>query len=158
MLKVRKLADTSVGERVVRFDPETGERHLVNPATGQPEPWPLLGVQVEGEIPTACRVPSSFVARGVAEGWIEGVNGRPVVRPAGPAQSAWNSSHTGQPHVFMHFDALVLKCMGGDVRFVVTHQPDKYVDSNDPTEPVTPELYVAGATRVDHWYGLELEA
>lgn len=156
MLKVRKLADTSVGERVVRYDPETGERRLVNPATGRPEPWPLAGVRIEGDAPVSCKVPTSWVARGIAEGWLEGVNERPVVRPAGPTQNVWNSSHTGQPHLFMHYDALILKCVDGDVRYEVTHQPDKYVDSDDPSESVTPEIYAAGNTRVDHFYELTL--
>lgn len=142
MLKVRKLAD---------------RRGIVDPTVPPPLPLPLLGVRIEGETPRECRVPTSWVARGIAEGWIEGVNGRPVVRPAGPTQEVWDSSHTGQPHVFTHYDTIVIKCLDGDVRYRVTHQPDKYVDSDDPDEPVTPEIYAEGRTRVDHWYGLELE-
>lgn len=159
MLTVRKLADTSTGTRVTRFDPVTGEKKLVNPATpgDDHEPWPLAGIRIEGDAPRTTRVPTSWVSNGIAERWIEGVNGRPVVRPAGPTPDVWNSSQTGAPHLFMHYDALVLKTVDGDVRYRVVHQPDKYTDGDDPAEPATAEAYAQGRTRVDWFYDLELE-
>jgi hypothetical protein len=86
--------------------------------------------------------------------------------------------------VFHHYSALVLHLVdddgaGYDLRYRVTHQPDKYADNSTPGEatddrpqadriasgnthdddtPVTDELYAAGQTRVDHFYDLELEA
>jgi len=158
-LTVRKLADRSTGTREVRFDPVTGLKKLVNPATPgeEHEPWPLMGVEVVGDVPAATRVPTRWVARGISEGWLQGIGGNPVVRPAGPAQTDWNSSQTGAPHMFMHYDRIVIKAVTGDVVYRVTHQPDKYVADGADDASVTPELYAAGETRVDHFYDLVLE-
>lgn len=171
-LLIRRVADMSSGARLVRFDPETGERKLVNPATpGEAhEPWPLAGVVLE-DAPEETVISTGYVARGIAEGWIEGVNARPVVRPAGPTHVDWHSGVTGQPHVFVHYDALIFHTLDGDVTYRVVHQPDKYADHAEATDPeavepfeaddetpVTPEAYAAGATRVDHFYGIEKEA
>lgn len=154
-LRVQKLADKSTGERVKRYDPITGEGYLLNPATNQAEPWPLAGVKVL-DAPSTTRVPTSWVDRGVAEGWLEGVNARPVVRPAGARQDVWNSSQTGRPHLFIHYDEIIIKGVDGNVRYRVTHQPDKYVADGDDDARVTPDIYTAGNTRVDWFYDLEL--
>ncbi len=152
-LKVRKLADTRGQERVVRYDPETGERRLVNPATGRPEPWPLLGVVIDGDTPAACDVPTSWVDRGRREGWIVLEGERAVVRPGGPPENPYLVDATkGIPHVFVHADAVVLKLMDGDVRYRVVHQPDKYHDGPAGTDAVGDPT-----ARCDHFYGLELE-
>lgn len=158
MLRVRKLADKSTGTRVVRFDPETGERKLVNPDTpgDSHEPWPLLGVQFEGEAPQETKVPTKYVEAAIAEGWMERVNERPVVRPAGPRQNVWSSTHNGTPHTFIHCDQIIFHMVEGDYTYEVVHQPDKYLADGHDDDTVTPEEYAAGNTRVDHWYGLEL--
>jgi hypothetical protein len=57
----------------------------------------------------------------------------------------------------MHADAIILKTTDGDVRYRVTHQPDKYVDGGKDTDKVTTEHYEAGNTRVDHFFDLKLE-
>lgn len=172
-LSVRKLADKSVGTRVSRFDPETGERILVNPETNAAEPWPLAGVEIVDEAPRYTRVPVSWVAKGRAEGWIT-LEGEEVVhRPGGPVENLWGTTHT-----FVHADALVIHTVDGDVRYEVVHQPDKYADDstveNDgkksenglvegtpntlsPDTKVTDEHYANGDTRIDWFYGLELE-
>lgn len=172
-LVIRRVPDKSDGERVVRFDPETGARKLVNPATpgDDHEPWPLAGVIFEQDPPDKMNLPAKTVARGVAEGWIERVNSRPVLRPAGPNMETYESSQTGTPHTFFHCDEIVLKPMDGQaVRYRVVHQPDKYAvvgrelvsedkglvrDVIDPEAKVTPEIYASGLTRVDNYYGLE---
>lgn len=149
-LRIRKLADKSEGERIVRFDPETGEKKLVNPHTAgdDHEPWPLAGVQIEGDTPKLTRVPTSFVASGRAEGWIELENDRPVHRPGGTPDDPWMKTHT-----FIHADAVILKTVDGDVRFEVVHQPDKYDDeSGEPTEEAGDPT-----THVDWFYDLKLE-
>jgi len=169
-LAIRRHADTSGQERVVRYDPETGAKRLVNPATpgDDHEPWPLLGITLEAA-PELTTLPTQLVAQGTSEGWLTAENQRPVVRPAGPTQDVLASSHTGQPHVFVHCDRIVFHTLDGDVAYRVVHQPDKYADgtqandgpidgSYDDDTPVTPELYAAGATRVDHFYGLEKES
>jgi len=154
-LAVRKLADRSIGERVVRYDPVTGEKKLVNPATpgDQHEPWPLLGVRIEGELPDETRVSTRWVAGGVAEGWLELVNEQVVHRPSGPPDDLWRTP----PHTFRQADAIIIKTVDGPVTYRVIHQPDKYVDDAKPDARVTPEIYAAGQTRVDHFYDLELE-
>lgn len=171
-LVVRKHADKSTGERVVRFDPVTGEKKLVNPATpgDDHEPWPLAGITLE-VAPERTTVTTQLVAQGISEGWLTAEGQRPVVRPAGPTQDILASSHTGQPHLFVHADRLVFHTLTGDVAYRVVHQPDKYADhdqatwpdqvdafAGDDDTPVTPEIYAAGATRVDHFYGLVKES
>jgi len=162
-LTIRKLADTSSGERVVRFHPETGERQLVNPATGQPEAWPLAGVRLD-EAPDETGISTTKVVEGKSEGWITLVNERPVVRPGGPANDKWRVMHT-----FLQADQIVFHTVEGDVTYDVTHQPDKYADDStvgdrampnydntlDDSTEVTDEHYENGLTRVDWWYGLK---
>lgn len=172
-LSIRKLADTSEGTRVPRFDPVTGERLLVNPETNAVEPWPLAGIEIVGDAPSYTHVGTSWVAKGKAEGWIT-LEGEEIVhRPSGPSDNVW-----GAPaHTFVQAEALIIHTVDGDVRYKVVHQPDKYADNavyvndgkktenglqytansySDETK-VTDEHYANGQTRVDWFYGLELE-
>jgi len=135
-LRVRKLADKTTPT----YDP-TGER----------EPWPLAGLAIEGDVLTRVRVPTSFVDLGRNEGWLS-VEGETVVhRPGGPPANPFAVTHT-----FKHLDAIVLHTIDGDVRYRVTHQPDKYADGAPDVEPVTDAVYAAGDTRVDWFYDAEL--
>lgn len=152
MLRIHKLADKTTGVRVPQVHPMTGETALINPETGAAEPWPLAGVRIVGDPAPAGKLPARWVNRGVAEGWLSLVNPRPVHRPGGPDGNRWATTHT-----FIHADAVVVHTTDGDVTYRVTHQPDKYVDGDDPAEPVTDEIYAAGGTRVDWFYGVELE-
>lgn len=153
VLHVRKLADRSEGERVVRFDPVTGERKLVNPDTpgDDHEPWPLAGVEIVGEVPERTTVSTRWLDTAVDEGWARREGERLVRRPAGPPTRRW----AVDPHTFVHADEVVLSTVDGEVRYRVTHQPDKYVADGDDDTPMTPEHYAAGNSRVDHFYGLE---
>lgn len=166
-LRVRLEADKSEGQRIRRFDPDTGEPYLANPDTGEREPWPLLGVRVEGDPPKLTRVPTSWVTRGITEGWLETVNLRVEHRPGGPPHDPWRVTHT-----FTHTDEIILKAPEpkDDVRYQVVHQPDKYADdsvtdergrvteenNHDDDTPVSSEIYNAGETRVDWYYDLKL--
>lgn len=151
-LRIRKVADKSTGQRVRGYDSRTGEPCLINPETERPEPWPLAGITFEGAAPPAATVLStSFVARGQAEGWLELVNPRVVHRPGGPPEDRWRVTHT-----FTHVEAIVFKALEENVRYRVTHQPDKYVDGRPDTARVTDEIYAAGDTRVDWFYTVEL--
>jgi len=166
VLHVRKLADKSDGERVrvpVLRDLElangetvqvlTGEVKLVNPATPgvEHEPWPLAGVAFVGEIPEQTTVSARWLDRAVEEGWVRREGERLVRRPAGPSDAKMSSDH-----VFIHADEVVFDTVDGEVRYRVTHQPDKYVADGDDETPMTHEHYAAGNSRVDHFYGLEL--
>lgn len=167
---MRKLADRSDGEeRVTRFDPETGQKFLACPKTGEPKPYPFAGLAIEGDAPQLTRLPTTFVNRGIQEGWIEVENQQVWYRPSGPAATSWSTP----PHAFMHCDVIVLKTVDGDVRYRVTHQPDKYVDERtfEPHDRETPLVdpendvalvtdghYAAGQTAVHWFYDVELEA
>jgi hypothetical protein len=151
-LTVRKLADTSSGTRVKGCDPFTGEPCLVNPETGRHEPWPLAGVEIVGGPPDEITVSTKFVQQGVYEGWVTVEGVKIVHRPGGPPGDVWTTTHT-----FTHLDAITLHTINGDVRYVVTHQPDKYADPGDDDTPVTDAVYTSGATRVDWFYELKLE-
>ena len=72
---------------------------------------------------------------------------------------------------FVQAQAIVFHTLDGDVRYRVTHNPDKYADDstvgerNMPNDdnshgddtPVTDEMYASGQTRVDHFYDLVRE-
>lgn len=152
VLHIRKLADRSGGQRVEMYDQATGERKLVNPATpGQGhEPWPLAGIAIVGDVPEKTTVSTTWLDSAVDEGWARREGERLVRRPAGPANRPNAVSHT-----FVHCDEVVLSTVDGEVRYRVTHQPDKYVADGDDDTPMTREHYAAGNSRVDHFYGLE---
>lgn len=119
------------------------------PAPGQS--WPLLGIELE-DPPDTCRVPTAWVNKAVAEGWVTLEAPTVVMRPAGPG-----GDPTANVHQFIHADTLVVHTLDGDVRYRVVRQPDKYVAGGADDEPVTAEVYAAGDTQVDHWYELERE-
>lgn len=160
-MQIRKLADKSEGERITVpvletvelrngeiVQVSTGRVKLVNPDTPgvEHEPWPTAGVKLE-VAPDECRLATTVVDRGVEEGWIELVNDQLVRRPAGPAENPTRSWH-----YFNHCTQIIFHTVDGDVEYDVIYQPDKYVDSDDPTESVTDERYAAGETRVDWFY------
>lgn len=139
-LNVRLLADKSTP----RYDQSTGE--LL--------PWPLAGLRIEGDLPLVARVPTSWVSRGRSEGWLSVEGERVVHRPGGPAGDPWRPDKV---HTFQHLDAIVLHTVDGDVRFLVSHQPDKYAADGDDSTPVTDDVYASGETRVDWFYDIDLE-
>lgn len=145
----RKLADTSDGERVKRFDPETGEAYLAdpatwdrdNPGTWEPKPWPSAGFEIVGGPPRKLRVPTSSLAAWKAEGFAI-VEGETVEHaPGGPAENEWKVTHT-----FVHVKAFTLKTVNGDYRYTVTQQPGKYADKGEPS-----------GQRVDWFYDADLD-
>lgn len=161
ILSIRKLADKSTGSRVPKFDPNTGERKLINPDTpgNEHEPWPLKGIAIEGDLPEHTAVGVAWVNKGIAEGWLRR-DGEETVhhRPGGPADNPWTITHS-----FVHMDKLILDTVDGPVTYKVVWQPDKYVmevgdDSAEDwqTSPVTAEDYADGNTTVEWSYGLEL--
>lgn len=152
LLRIRKVADQSSGARVVRYDTVTGEKLLVDPVDGAVRAWPLAGVRFEGAPPAETTAGTTWVAEAIREGWLVGEGEQVVHRPGGPADNVWSKTHT-----FRHFTALVFRTLDGDFRYRVTHQPDKYADPGDDDIPVTAEVYASGATRVDHFYGLQLD-
>lgn len=121
VLTVRKLADKTTGERVVRFDPATGEKRLVNPDTpgDEHEPWPLAGVQIE-DPPDETTASTTFVNAGVAEGWIDLVGSRVQHAPGGPPADQWRVTHT-----FIEADRLVFHTVDGDLVYDVVANPGK---------------------------------
>lgn len=152
-LTIRKLADMSSGERLRRFDEETGESYLLNPQTGRREGWPLLGIVPEGDLPAHAIIPTSFVELGIKDGWIRVEGSRSVTRPGGPEHDPWRIDRDkGIPHVFRHVDVIVLGFTTGDVRYVVTDQPDKYHDGPAGEDRAGDQL-----AEVRHFYLADLE-
>lgn len=137
---------------------------LAEETGGEMLPRPLAGVRLK-DAPPLATVPTKVVSAGVAEGWASLVGERVVHRPGGPASNPWLHTHT-----FQHADAIVFHTLDGDVTYRVTHQPDKYADygqatspdaveefDSDDDTPVTADMYAAGATRIDWFYGIEKE-
>lgn len=137
------------------------------PEAGQP--WPCAGVEITSDLHTEVNLPTSFIARHLNAPWLEVVGVGWVSRPSRPeplevdgvltvAPSNHHLDGGPLPHSFMHAEAFVFDTLNhGKVTYRVVHQPDKYVDSDDPTERVTREHYDAGNTRVDHFYTCVLE-
>ena len=139
-LRIRKLADQDA-ERVKLFDPFTGESLLYEPETAaeltqrlrealagvETSPRPLLGVAIEGDVPKTAKLSERLVAAGRAEGWIE-VEGEEIVhRSSGPPENPW-----GTPaHTFVQLTAIIFKTVGGDVRYTVTGNPDKWPEETE---------------------------
>jgi hypothetical protein len=104
-----------------------------------------------GEPTAYAEVATRVVTDGIAQGYIVGEDEQVVHRPGGPPHDPWRITHT-----FRHFSHLVI----AGVRYVVIHQPDKYADPGDDDTPVGEpdgDIYSTGATRVDWFYGIELE-
>lgn len=127
-LRVRKLAKTDGEVRIRSFDPTTGQKALYNPATERHEPWPLLGLTMEGEAPPLAVIPTSFVAKGLEEGWLQLEGIKVVHRSAGNLALPWESE---DPHEFIHADAIVLDFVEQTYRYRVTQQPDKWPEEKD---------------------------
>lgn len=135
------------------------------PANGVP--WPMAGAEIVGDPPTEFDFATGWVRKEVARGWVSLENPTGVERPSLPEPAEVDGSAAVAaehlladlpPHRFVHADVIVLDTVShGVLRYRVTGQPDKYVDSDDPTEPVTLEQYAAGNTRVDAFYRCTLE-
>lgn len=107
MFKFRRLADYSDGSvRVERFDPVTGEKFLLDPATNEAKAWPTLGMSVIGDLPTQDCIGMQYVADAVGQGWMEWDNHQIVHRPGGPASNPWSTTHT-----FHHADRIYMNLM-----------------------------------------------
>lgn len=141
-LTFRRHADKSDGDRVKRFDPESGEAYLADPATWSREdpetwvacPWPFAGIEIvdddggslEGKYLAAAIIPTTTIERGLAEGWVSLEGSQMVHRPGGPEAAPWRVTHS-----FRHAEAIVFHTTEGDVRYVVTQQPDKWPESKN---------------------------
>lgn len=151
-LTLRKHADRSTGERIPKWDPDTGEKRLFNPHTDRYEPWPLAGVTLDHVWPNI-KVPTKVLGRWVGEGFVTVTNSRWVVRPGGPPEDPYrvDPAH-GIPHTFMHVDSFTFHLMGGTtVTYKVVHQPDKYHDGPHGTDSAGDP-----SAQVDHFYLADL--
>lgn len=171
ILTVRKLADTSEGERIsvpllaeVKLANgetvmvETGQRKLVNPATPgtDHEPWPSDGMTIVGnpDPPQWTTAGMRWASDAVREGWMRRIGERAVARPGGPLDAPWSTNHT-----FIHADKLIIEDkLRGDVVYRVVKQPDKYTANGEPVEAYefTDDGSLAGS-EVNWFYELELE-
>lgn len=126
-LSFRKLADKSRGERLEWKDRD-GNKHLINPENGKREPWPLIGVLIEGEKPARCEISMAFVDKAVSEGWMTRVGERVVTAPGGPPRNP-----NAKTHVFHQCDEIIihavelcgLEPVKVDVRYKVLRNPAK---------------------------------
>ncbi|MGH2663684.1 MAG: hypothetical protein ACRDH8_12960 [Actinomycetota bacterium] len=152
-LRIRKLADTTKGTRVKKYDPTTGQSELINPATGEAEPWPLLGVTVEAA-PDVHEFPMRWVLAAEREGWLE-LKGRKVVVVAESPDGATHTvPGTGMPapYAFVEATEIVIKAVEGSIRYKVTRNPGQHLTPIHPAE----ESEVKTQYRIDWFYIGEL--
>lgn len=109
------------------------------------KPGPLGSAPEQSDPPKRTIVPSKWVDRGRLEGWITVEGEQVVTRSAGPESAPWSKTHT-----FVHLDYVILKAEGGDLRYKVMANPDKY------PEKKAGEAGFGG--EVKHVYDLKLEA
>ena len=138
-LRVRKLADKSE-PREKMFDPATGDPILMTPEDAEKlreklhtirdlfveTPRPFAGLQIEGKPPRRVKMPTTWVARGISEGWLKGKGKKLVHRSAGPPGNPWASSHT-----FVHYETITLRTVDGDVVYKIRQNPDKWPDKKE---------------------------
>src|SRR4051794_24032690 len=106
------------------------------PKPAEDQPWPVRGVEVEGDLSGDVMLPTSFVERHRDASWLEVHNIGVVERPALPDPGVDDTGSTivteshrlprpGQsaPHVFRHVEKLVIDTLNlGVITLVVTHQ------------------------------------
>jgi hypothetical protein len=146
LLTIRKVADYSDGStRVAMYNPNTGERYLADPSTGQPRSWPLKGVMIVGDPPARTACSQSFVTNGVAEGWISWENHKVVHKPGGPLGNEWAVTHTFHEADVLVFNVLVSENSSEtkQVKYKVLSSPGKQTNKD-------------GTSTVDWTYQLEL--
>lgn len=140
-LVIRKLADTSVGDRVRAFlvplnalvvdeekqvaliYPEHLDRILFNPETPdlEHEGWPLAGVEFAGDIPVRTSTSQNYLKQAEAEGWVTLYGKKVVHRPGGPQHDPWSTTHT-----FVQCERVVFHTVDGDITYRVVENPDKW--------------------------------
>jgi hypothetical protein len=146
MLAVRKVADYSDGStRVAMYNPNTGEKFLADPNTGQPRAWPLKGVMFVGDPPERTACSQSFVMNGVTEGWITWTDHKVIHKPGGPVGNEWAVTHTFHEADFLIFNVLVSEDSldTKQVKYKVLSSPGKQVNAD-------------GTSSVEWIYQLEL--
>lgn len=177
-LRIRKLADKTVGERVrgilvpasalkidqetgmVFVDPSLGRSVLFNPATPdiEEENWPFVGVEfanTDGSTaeaaPSPIRVSTSYISQARREGWAELVGETVVHRPGGPEEDPWRP---GTAHTFQQAKQIILHTVNGDAVYNVVGQPDKH-PKKKVDDPAYPDGLGFGG-EVKNYYDLEL--
>lgn len=139
------------------------------PAPGTP--WPAKGVEFPDGAPKVWAVSVNWVRNYLSASWLTAEGLRSVTRPSRPEPIADDSGSAAiapehyaahpdlpPPHELLHADALVLQAAdGGSLRYEVIRQPDKYVAGDTKgTKRVTPEVYAAGDTEVEHYFTVRL--
>jgi hypothetical protein len=169
-LRVRRLADKSKGTRIKLTDPHSGETHLMNPANSKVESWPDMGWIIESDAHKFTNIPVKTVREWVKKGFAVLKGERLIHAPGGSVEDPWKATHT-----FVNADAIVLKCVDGEVTYKVIHQPGKYDLNIDLTgtpkgnvrsgrfdvseKHQTLDAIQKGAkSRVDWFFGCELES
>lgn len=140
-LVIRRVADKSSGTRVERVNAITGKRELINPETGNPEPWPVAGIQIghlpvgEGlngqpvwEAPEVTGTSQREIKKGLAEGYITLTNPRAITCPSGPLKDPWGGQAPN--HEFIQADLVTFRTIDGDITYRVTRNPGKYYESD----------------------------
>ena len=137
MFRFRKLADYSDGStRVVRFDPISGEKMLVDPETNEPKAWPLKGVTHQGDLPALDTIGMHYVAQAVTDGWADWENHRTVHRPGGSVNNPWSTTHTFHQCDRIHLHLLLPhdgQFVSRNVVYKVIRQPDRVEDPTQET-------------------------
>jgi len=128
MLHLVKHADKTGPEPARNHPDKTGALPSDElPAGALLEPWPLDRVELVGDPPAEHNFSDSFVARALADGYLEFTNPRAASSPVPPGVSAYPRDPviTG--------DEIVLHLHGGPLRYTILEPPGKYPDDTEPS-------------------------
>lgn len=95
--------------------------------------YPRIGLEFKSDIHNHMIVPTSWVSKGLDEGWLVAVNARPVVKPGGPPSNPWREENR---HFFLHIDEIFIDHIDGTAHYKVVQQPDKYDAEGNPFDGV----------------------
>jgi len=111
---------------------------------------PLLGLAIDGDLPQVHEFPTSWLMRGVAEGWLEMEGELAFDEPFRPPP--WGES---LGLVWVEGSFIKLKTIGGDTVYRVTSRAGHHEDPAAGPTPARPELGDPGhpvGYRVDRFY------
>ncbi len=158
--RVRHLADKSSGKRVKGFNPETGDKYLVNPNNdNKREGWPSKGYKFDSEVHKQAEIPTQTLERWERDGFVQLIGKQLVTFPGGPPDDPWRlTAADGRTlvHNVVQCNEVIFTCHDGtSYRYHVAHNPGKYYVMDDLPVIEDMDRYGDEETYMDNFYHVE---